>query len=186
LKIIAHRGATQKAPENTLIAFEHAMQMGVDAIEADLLLTQDGHIVLRHDNAIAYGADWRFIKDMRLSELKAINLGGCEKMPSLEEFIERFAGKCPLVLDLKCAGLARKIIPLLERVKRIQDIHITSFIVSEMAELAQLKPHIDRSLVLAAPIPGVRHLLDQVKANEISLHYQYISEESSDNEFIII
>ena len=50
LFIVAHRGASELAPENTLPAFELAWQLGADAIEGDFLLSKDGHIVCIHDS----------------------------------------------------------------------------------------------------------------------------------------
>ena len=51
MKIIAHRGASQEYPENTLKAFARAIEIGVDAIETDVLRTADGILILHHDEA---------------------------------------------------------------------------------------------------------------------------------------
>ena len=50
--IFAHRGASAHAPENTLAAFELALQQGADAIELDVKLTVDGHVVVIHDATV--------------------------------------------------------------------------------------------------------------------------------------
>jgi glycerophosphoryl diester phosphodiesterase len=52
IAIIAHRGASACAPENTLAAFELAIQQAADAIELDAKLTADGHVVVIHDQAV--------------------------------------------------------------------------------------------------------------------------------------
>jgi glycerophosphoryl diester phosphodiesterase len=59
--IVAHRGASKEAPENTLPAFELAWKQGADAIEGDFHLTQDGHIVCIHDGNTKQVADTNLV-----------------------------------------------------------------------------------------------------------------------------
>ena len=49
IKLVAHRGHSEKFPENTLAAFKAARDLGADAIELDVHLTQDGQLVIHHD-----------------------------------------------------------------------------------------------------------------------------------------
>jgi len=90
--IIAHRGASGYRPEHTLAAYQLAMDMGADYIEPDLVITQDGHLVARHDRYLSTttnvaehaefadrktvkpghdGADW-FVEDFTLAEIKTL------------------------------------------------------------------------------------------------------------------
>ena len=94
--IFAHRGASAHAPENTLAAFELALQQGADAIELDVKLTVDGHVVVIHDATVdrTTGARGR-VKDLSLAELRALSAGSffashfsTEKIPMLEEVFE--------------------------------------------------------------------------------------------------
>ena len=74
--IVAHRGASKQAPENTLPAFELAWKQGADAIEADFRLTKDGHVVCIHDANTKKTADKNLIiAKSTLSELKKLDFG---------------------------------------------------------------------------------------------------------------
>ena len=52
-RLYAHRGASAERPENTMPAFERAIEVGVDAIETDVHLTRDGHLIVAHDETAA-------------------------------------------------------------------------------------------------------------------------------------
>lgn len=70
-RIFAHRGASAYAPENTLEAFELAVQMGADGVELDVHMTKDGELVVAHDEEIVRVANGiGFIRNMTTSELK--------------------------------------------------------------------------------------------------------------------
>jgi len=74
--IVAHRGASQKAPENTLPAFNLAWERGADAIEGDFHLTKDGHIVCIHDkNTNKVSNRNLIIKDSLLADLQKLDVG---------------------------------------------------------------------------------------------------------------
>lgn len=74
--IVAHRGASKRAPGNTLPAFELAWKQGADAIEGDFRLTKDGHVVCIHDETIkrTAGADLN-VAQSTLSELRKLDVG---------------------------------------------------------------------------------------------------------------
>ncbi|WLV23501.1 glycerophosphodiester phosphodiesterase family protein [Aciduricibacillus chroicocephali] len=74
--IIAHRGASNFAPENTLPAFQLAWEMGADAIETDLHLTKDGIPVLIHDETVNRTTNGRgYVQDFTLAELQMLDAG---------------------------------------------------------------------------------------------------------------
>jgi len=94
--IFAHRGASAYAPENTISAFELAVQQKADAIELDTKLTIDGHVVVFHDQTLdrTTGASGRVI-DSKLADLKLLDAGSHfdiafrgEPIPTLEEVFE--------------------------------------------------------------------------------------------------
>lgn len=94
--IFAHRGASAHAPENTLAAFELALEQGADAIELDVKLSADGQVVVIHDATVdrTTGTHGR-VRDLSLAQLRALNAGSffasrfsTEKIPMLEEVFE--------------------------------------------------------------------------------------------------
>jgi len=92
-RIIAHRGASAYAPENTRAAFDLAARMGVAEIELDTQLTTDGEIVLCHDTTLTrYGHGPQVVEAMSWTDLAALDMGSW-----FSPFL--FAGERPLTLD---------------------------------------------------------------------------------------
>nr|WP_263972611.1 glycerophosphodiester phosphodiesterase family protein [Thermoanaerobacterium thermosaccharolyticum] len=94
--VIAHRGDSKNAPENTLSAFKRAVEVGSDGIEIDVQLCKDGHLVVIHDERVDRTTDGiGYVKDYTLSELKRLSAGikfgkkfADEKIPTLPEVFE--------------------------------------------------------------------------------------------------
>ncbi len=92
-RIIAHRGASAYAPENTRAAFDLAVRMGITEIELDTQLTTDGEIVLCHDTTLArYGHGPQVVETMAWADLAALDMGSW-----FSPFL--FGGEHPLTLD---------------------------------------------------------------------------------------
>ncbi len=74
--VIAHRGGSGLAPENTMVAFRNAVSMGVDMLEMDVHVTRDGHIVVIHDSTVDRTTNGvGRVEDMTLSEIKKLDAG---------------------------------------------------------------------------------------------------------------
>ena len=94
-KIIAHRGANKKAPQNTMPAFRQAVEDGADGFETDVHLTRDGKLVICHNYAIDATSDGRgLISDYTFDELRTFDFGSyfsadfCgTQLPTLEDFL---------------------------------------------------------------------------------------------------
>ena len=95
----AHRGFKGLYPENTMLAFRKAVEIGADGIEFDLHLTKDGQLVIIHDELLDRTTDFRgLVKDYRLRELKKADASALfdqydEKIPSLEEYLSYIRDK---------------------------------------------------------------------------------------------
>ncbi len=92
--LFAHRGAKAHAQENTIEAFELALEMGATGLETDIWLTSDGIPVLDHDGVAGSLLRRRSISKMKRSELP-------EHIPSLEEFYDAIDATVPLSIDVK-------------------------------------------------------------------------------------
>src|SRR5574343_329957 len=95
-KIIAHRGASGYAPENTLEAFEKAIVLGADMIEFDVIRTKDGELIVMHGDKI----NNQKISDLNYSEIKAIN----PAIPKLTEVLEAFKNRIEMDIELQERG----------------------------------------------------------------------------------
>jgi glycerophosphoryl diester phosphodiesterase len=86
---IGHRGASAHATDNTLVSLRTAAELGADMVEFDLQRTADGHVVLAHDAWLVDDLGRvRPIRQSRLNELLAIDLGGGERVPTLDQALE--------------------------------------------------------------------------------------------------
>ena len=121
LEVIAHRGASAYAPENTLPAFELAVGMGADVVETDVHTTRDGHLVCMHDTTLARTTDVRTrypdrapwaVADLTLQEVRTLDAGSWRgeryagtPVPTLQEALHLLAGRAGLLLELKRPAL---------------------------------------------------------------------------------
>ena len=95
-KIFAHRGFSGKYPENTMLAFEKAVEIGVDGIEMDVHLTKDNELVIIHDENIRRTCNGEgLVRDMTLEELRKydasatyVGVYGVNPIPTLREYFE--------------------------------------------------------------------------------------------------
>ena len=99
---IAHRGAPHHAAENTLLAIEKAIELGMDAIECDVHLCKSGEVIVMHDATLqrttnGHGA----IAAHTLAELKALKINDGQAIPTLRETLEMIDGRVPLFIELK-------------------------------------------------------------------------------------
>jgi glycerophosphoryl diester phosphodiesterase len=99
--VIAHRGASGRLPENTLPAYQLAVELRADMIEIDLHLTRDGAVVVAHDGDLAGLGGHGEIGDASLAEVRALDAGGGERVPVLAEVLDRFGSRIPFNLELK-------------------------------------------------------------------------------------
>ena len=99
--VIAHRGASGERPENTLPAYELAVAQGADMIEIDLHRTRDAAVVITHDENLAGLGGRGEIADASLAEVRALDAGGGERVPLLDEVLDRFGPRIAFNLELK-------------------------------------------------------------------------------------
>jgi glycerophosphoryl diester phosphodiesterase len=118
--IVAHRGASHEAPENTLPAFKLAWQQGADAVEGDFHLTRDGEIICIHDyDTKRVTGVKRVVKDSTLAELRALDAGAWFKpawkgtrLPTFAEVAATVPAGRKFFIEVKCGP---EIVPALLR-----------------------------------------------------------------------
>ena len=141
--LYAHRGAAIECPENTMVSFQRAMEIGVDALETDLHMTLDGHVVLSHDPMAQRmtGVPVSFCK-ATLAEVKTWDAGygfidpdghrpfaGRDiQIPTLEELLLEFPD-VPLNVDIKqrSPSMVDAVLCLLRRTHSVERVTIGSF-----------------------------------------------------------
>ena len=132
-KIIAHRGASAHAPENTMTAFQLALDVHADGIELDVMLSKDGEVVVIHDDTVDRTTDGSGrVKDMTWQELQSLDAGEGAAIPSLEAVFERFGGKFLINIELKNYSsifdpLPLKVAHLVKKHNLVDSVLISSF-----------------------------------------------------------
>lgn len=102
MKIIAHRGFSEKYPENTLLAYEKAIEVGVDGIDVDLRLSRDEKVIVFHDSNLKRitGVD-KEPEVLNLNELQSLDAGEEEVIPSLDQVLKLVNARTTLILEIK-------------------------------------------------------------------------------------
>jgi glycerophosphoryl diester phosphodiesterase len=155
--VIAHRGASLVAPENTLSAFAKAQELGADGVELDIHPTQDGILVVTHDEHThrLTGVPGR-INKMALVELKKLDFGSHfssqfrgEKIPTLEEVFELLKGRMWIDVEIKSLnvrddGREKLLVDLIRKWNMADQIEVSSFNIFALRRMAKLAPEIRR------------------------------------------
>ena len=176
--IIGHRGANSVAPENTLKSFQKAIDLDADYIEFDIHQSKDGEIVVMHDsNTFATTGHKGSINRMTIEELKRLDCGDGEQIPTLRETIELAKGKIGLLCDIKASGLTKKLVNILKEEELIQTSLISSFIFNELLKIQKLESNLKLGLLLSEElrIPRIIKRMVQKAINNdfYSIHLFY-------------
>ncbi len=147
--IIGHRGAYDKAPENSLKGFKKAIELEADYIEFDVHKSQDGALVVIHGNDILRRMRYnKSIDEMTLSELKKLDLGEGETIPELWEVLKLAKGKINLLCEIKAKGISYEVISLLRDEDMLNSTIFQSFYVDVLLEVKKLEPESDLALII--------------------------------------
>jgi glycerophosphoryl diester phosphodiesterase len=99
--VIAHRGSSGSRPENTFSAFQLAVDQRADMIEIDLHFSRDDEIVVRHDSDLASLGAKGELREMDLADIRSLDAGAGERIPTLDEVLDRFGSQIPFNLEIK-------------------------------------------------------------------------------------
>jgi len=190
-KVIAHRGASGYAPENTLKAFERAMEFKVDGIELDVHLSSDGHLIVCHDEKIDRTTNGNgFIKDLTLKEIKKFDAGSWfdsdfagEQIPTLQEVFELVKRKGLLLnIELKSGpiiypDIEKKVIGLIEDYGYIDNTIISSFNHYSLVEVKKINRSIKTAPLYMAAIVEPWNYAKKISADGIHPYFYNITPE---------
>ena len=147
--IIAHRGSSKIAPENTLKAFQKAIDLKADLIEFDLHQSKDQELVITHDpNTKRITGNDNFVEDLTLSELRDLDFGEGEKIPTLQEAVNLCKGKIGLIIEVISKNMGKKIVQVLQDSKVINTTIISSFNFKELQKIQNLEPRLKYASII--------------------------------------
>lgn len=157
----AHRGASQYAPENTMSAFDMALQLKANGIELDLQKTKDGKIVIFHDNQIDNKSNKTGkISDYTYQELLNFDFGSWfdlkykgEKIVLFEDFAKKYLSKeLTFAIELKQEGIEKETLGIIKKYATHDNIYITSFNYKALENMRKLDSNIKLSWLIEEKI----------------------------------
>ena len=157
--VIAHRGASKARPENTLSAYELAIQQHADMIEIDLHTTRDGRIVITHDAELAGIGGQGEVADVDFETLRTLDAGRGEKVPTLDEVLDAFGKRIPFNLELKqstrgpYAGMAEATLAAVEARGILDQTLFSSFYDPVLAAIRAASPGARLALLVSPEHP---------------------------------
>jgi len=163
--VVAHRGASSLAPENTLASVRKAMELGADHCEIDVQLTKDGEVVLLHDSLLKRTAGKpEALSDYTLDELGEFEVGSWfgpdfdgEPIPTLTQVIRAVKGKMLLNIEIKVSqedtDIASKVVDIIHFEGIRKKCLVTSFDRLTVEKIKELDPRITTGFIFSQKYP---------------------------------
>ena len=153
--VMAHRGNSAYAPENTLVAFEQALALGADGCECDVHATADGEVVVIHDATVDRTTDGRgAVGELTLAQVRALDAGSWkgaefagERVPLLAEVLDAHIGRGMLYVEIKDYGCTEQAIEVIERCNGEEWASLCSFSYDVCVEARKLRPDLAVALI---------------------------------------
>ena len=175
-KIMGHRGAPADEPENTLRSFSRALAVGVAAVELDVQLTKDGRLAVIHDETLDRTTNGRGpVGDFTLAELKKLDAGRGEPVPSLEEVFALVKGKAHLVVELKQPEAAPALVRFFQEHQAFEFATVISFWHPAVKALKQTEPRLNTGVLMVGCPADPVGLARAADAGALILQYVYVT-----------
>ncbi len=166
-QLIAHRGGRDHNPENTLLAFQHAIDLGANWLEFDVQMSSDGALVVIHDETVERTTNGTGnVADLTLAQLCQLDAGNGQKIPTLAEVLDLAkAAHLNILPELKSPqlypGIEAKIIEALVAADYLANTRVQSFNFDTLDTVHQLNPAVNTCPLygigdfnLSGPQPG--------------------------------
>jgi glycerophosphoryl diester phosphodiesterase len=182
-KIIAHRGFSSIAPENTLIAFQKAIESNADYFELDVHQTKDDSLVVIHDASIDKTSSNHTkgkIAEMKYRDLDTVRVGYSkkfgttyekEKVPTLREALALAKGKIKVCIEIKVYGIEEEVLAIVNELGVQHEVIIFSFYYPVLARIRQLDPNIPILFLIGSADETTIDYAKVIEANAIGVGY---------------
>ncbi len=152
MDIVGHRGACGHAPENTLKSFAKGIELGCQRVELDVQVSQDGALVVIHDTQIDRTTNGKgVVRDKTLHDLKQLDAGQGQRVPTLLEVMNLCRGKVDLQIELKAISTPALVAEHLQKYWHAKKAVVTSFDLMLLKEFAALAPETEIGLLNRDP-----------------------------------
>jgi glycerophosphoryl diester phosphodiesterase len=174
IMVIAHRGFSGAAPENTLTAFQKGVEIGSDMIELDVHLSRDGEIVVIHDETLERTTNGKgMVADQTLGDLKKLDAGSSfgpafagEKIPTLKEVLDLAKGRVLVNIEIKnpthqrysISELTEKTLREVEKAGMIAKVIFSSFNPASLEWIGKKEPRAQTAFLFHRPWNSLRDI----------------------------
>ncbi len=184
----AHRGFSGKYPENTLLAFEKALEAGCDGIELDVQLSRDGEVMILHDESLKRttgikGYIWEYTK----AELKQLDASGkytgqfgWNQIPTLREYFELVKSE-PIITNIELKtnyhtylDIEEKVVALIDEYELRNSVIISSFNHHSILQTKKIAPDISCAILEESQMVGLVEYAKRLGADYINVNYRTI------------
>lgn len=188
-RVIGHRGAAGHAPENTLVSFQKALELGVDAVECDVHLSKDGEVVVIHDETVERTTNGSgYVKDLTTAELQRLDAGKLfdayrgERIPLLREVCQLIRGQAGLVLEIKNGpfwypGIEAKVVQILEQENMVENTIVIAFDHPTVKRIKALQPQLTTGILFACAFVDPWAVIAQADADAFHPQYKLVTSE---------
>jgi glycerophosphoryl diester phosphodiesterase len=170
VQIMAHRGASDVAPENTLAAIQAAVAAGADWVEIDVQETRDGEVVVIHDSDLMkLSRNPLKIWEASLEDLAVIDIGSWfdprfaeQRVPRLRELLAYCKGKIKVVIELKYYGhdvqLEQRVAEIVDALAMADEVMIMSLKTKAVQKMKKLRPNYRCGLLLSVSVGDIQRI----------------------------
>ena len=182
--VIAHRGASGYAPENTLAAFQKAVDLGADMIELDVFTLADGEVVCFHDAGLQrLTGQSGNLADLTLAEVRQLSVDGVHRIPTLREVLELTDKRLRINIELKGPDTAEPTYAILREYRanhgwKMSDFHISSFRHDELRTMRRLDSTIAIGILPHGNPLGALDVARELKAISINANQKALNPDS--------
>ena len=177
--IYGHRGAPAEEPENTVLGFRHALDIGADGLEFDVQVTADRVPVIIHDRLLDRTTNASGPIDLRtLESLRDVDAGKGERIPTLEQALELIGDRAHLDVEIKQGGIEREVLAVLGAFPKARWA-ISSFDWTVLEAVRAQSAAVDIWLLAVVVSDALFHAARHVNASGVSLHARSLTEETA-------
>ncbi len=179
---IAHRGASAHVTDNSIEAFQKAIEMGANILEMDVHATIDGQVIVFHDdNVKSVSKKKRQIDKMLLMEIKKLNLKNGEEIPMLRDVLERFNGQCQFNVEIKARDAALPAFKIVRELDMLDDVLFSSFDGPWLLTIKSRNKRVRLACISKDKKLNIIQVATSLKAEAIHIQDKITSQELIDN-----
>lgn len=184
--VIGHRGACGHEPENTLLSFKKAVDIGVDMIEFDVQKAKSGQLVVMHDatvNRTTNGVG--SVVEMTFAQLRKLDAGKGQKIPTLQEVLDLVNHKIRVDIEIKAAQAVHDVAEIIQDYIDTKGwsrsgFLVSSFDISDLEKFHEHMPEIELMVLFSHAPKNWLEIMKDLPASMLATSYKNVSQELID------